>query len=89
MMPYDFRYLTHVQKAILAAGGWRPGDYVVGAAHHSRPSKPCLEGLIRRGFLNVCAPPHQDAYYVPSEVAAAFRASRGRRLSRPLDEVAA
>lgn len=57
MMPYDFRYLTHVQKAILAAGGWRPGDYVVGAAHHSRPSKPCLEGLIRRGFLNVCAPP--------------------------------
>lgn len=82
MIAYDFRNLTRTQQSILAAGGWRPGEYVGGSAYHGRPTKPCIEGLIRRGFLIPCEPPHEDAYAVPSEIATAFRDRRRRMAER-------
>lgn len=75
-MVYNFRNLTITQKSILAAGGWRPGEYITGGVHHVRPSRPCIDGLLRRGLIQQCQPPHDDAYVVPSEVAIAFRDRR-------------
>ena len=77
---YDFSQLSAAQRAILANGGWRPGEGIDGVAHHSKPSKPCIEGLVRRGFIFSCQHSDGIAYAVYSEVAAAYR-QRCLRLS--------
>ena len=77
---FDFSQLSAAQRQFLANGGWRPGERIDGVAHHSKSSKPCIEGLLRRGFIYSCPHSNGVAYAVYSEVAAAYR-QRCLRLS--------